>query len=91
MRVTVLGAGSWGTTVAALVARRHDTVLWSRDPEHAASIQKTRENTRYLPGTSLPDELRATSDLAEAAGHAQVLIVGIPTISWFFPGGLSRR
>jgi glycerol-3-phosphate dehydrogenase (NAD(P)+) len=79
MRVTVLGAGSWGTTVAALVAGRHDTVLWSRDAEHATLIQKTRENARYLSGTSLPDGLRATSDLAEAAGHAQVLVVGIPT------------
>lgn len=79
MRVTVLGAGSWGTTVATLVAGRHETVLWSRDPEHAAAIQKTRENERYLPGTKLPDGIRATSDLGEAAGHAQVLVVGIPT------------
>lgn len=79
MRVTVLGAGSWGTTVAALVAGRHDTVLWARNPEDAAAIQKSRENAKYLPGAPLPDGLRATSDLAEAAGHAQVLIVGVPT------------
>jgi glycerol-3-phosphate dehydrogenase (NAD(P)+) len=79
IRVTVLGAGSWGTTVASLVAGRHDTVLWARDPDDAASIQKTRENAKYLPGAVLPKRLRTTSDLAEAAGHAQVLIVGVPT------------
>jgi glycerol-3-phosphate dehydrogenase (NAD(P)+) len=79
VRVTVLGAGSWGTTVAALVAGRHDTVLWARDPEQAQAIDRTRENAKYLAGVPLPDRLRATSDLAEAAGHAQVLIVGVPS------------
>jgi glycerol-3-phosphate dehydrogenase (NAD(P)+) len=79
IRVTVLGAGSWGTTVASLVAGRHDTVLWARDPDDAAAIQRTRENAKYLPGAALPKRLRTTSDLAEAAGHAQVLIVGVPT------------
>lgn len=79
MRVTVLGAGSWGTTVAALVARRHDTVMWARDPDHVGAIEQTRENQRYLPGASLPDGLRVTSDLAEAAGHAQMLVVGVPS------------
>ncbi len=79
IRVTVLGAGSWGTTVASLVAGRHDTVLWARDPDDAEAIQRTRENAKYLPGAVLPKRLRTTSDLAEAAGHAQVLIVGVPT------------
>lgn len=79
MKVTVLGAGSWGTTVASLVARRHDTVLWARDADQAATIDRTKENTKYLAGFRLPDTLRATSDLAEAAGHAEVLIVGVPT------------
>jgi glycerol-3-phosphate dehydrogenase (NAD(P)+) len=79
VRVTVLGAGSWGTTVAALVAGRHDTLLWARDPEQAQAIDRTRENAKYLAGVPLPDRLRATSDLAEAAGHAQVLIVGVPS------------
>jgi glycerol-3-phosphate dehydrogenase (NAD(P)+) len=79
VRVTVLGAGSWGTTLAALSAGRHDTLLWARDPIHADTIDRSRENAKYLPGTPLPGGLRATSDLAEAAGHAQVLVVGVPT------------
>lgn len=81
-RVTVLGAGSWGTTVAALLAVRHDVVLWSRDEVHAAEIQSTRRNDRYLPGAQLPDRLRATADLPDAASHAEVLIVGVPTAAF---------
>jgi glycerol-3-phosphate dehydrogenase (NAD(P)+) len=79
MRVTVLGAGSWGTTVASLLARRHDTVLWARDPDVAAEIDKEKVNHRYLSDVTLPDRLHATSDLEEAVGRAQVLIVGVPT------------
>jgi glycerol-3-phosphate dehydrogenase (NAD(P)+) len=79
MRVTVLGAGSWGTSVASLLAGRHDTVLWARDEQLAETITRTNENTKYLPGITLPGPLRATSDLAEAAGHAQMLVVGVPT------------
>lgn len=79
MRVTVLGAGSWGTTVATLVARRHETLLWARDPELAAEIDEQHTNSRYLEGFPLPTGLRATADLERAARHAQVLIVGIPT------------
>jgi glycerol-3-phosphate dehydrogenase (NAD(P)+) len=81
-RVTVLGAGSWGTTVGALLADRHDVLLWSRDADHAAEIRSTHRNQRYLPDLDLPQRLRATSDLDEAAGHAQVLIVGVPTAAF---------
>jgi glycerol-3-phosphate dehydrogenase (NAD(P)+) len=80
MRVTVLGAGSWGTTVACLLTRRdHQTLLWARNPEVAAEINGEHTNTRYLPGLPLAPRLRATSDLAEAAQHAELLVVGVPT------------
>ncbi|HET9729336.1 MAG TPA: NAD(P)H-dependent glycerol-3-phosphate dehydrogenase [Acidimicrobiia bacterium] len=79
MRVTVLGAGSWGTTVASLTAGRHTTMLWARDPKVAAEVNDRHTNAAYLPGLALPTELRATSDLADAVGSAQVLIVGVPT------------
>jgi glycerol-3-phosphate dehydrogenase (NAD(P)+) len=82
MKITVLGAGSWGTTVASLAASRHDVVLWARDAEQAAAIQQTHMNERYLPGVVLPKRLRASSDLAEAVAHAQLLIVGVPTSSF---------
>src|SRR5579885_1368428 len=79
MRVAVLGAGSWGTTVAALVAPRHPTVLWARSPDVAKSITEDRVNPSYLSEHRLPDELRATADLTEAAAEADLLVVGVPT------------
>ena len=75
----MLGAGSWGTTVAALAAPRHDTVVWARNPAVAREIDEQHTNAQYLPDCALPVELRATGDLADAVGRAQVLIVGVPT------------
>ncbi len=79
MKVTVLGAGSWGTTVAALVAPRHPTTLWARSAETAAEVADAHTNHRYLPGHTLPAELVATADLADAVGQADLLVVGVPT------------
>jgi glycerol-3-phosphate dehydrogenase (NAD(P)+) len=79
MRVTVLGAGSWGTTVAALVSGRNHTVLWARDGEVASEIRKQHTNTRYLPDFTLPLELDATDDLERAVSHAELLVVGVPS------------
>jgi glycerol-3-phosphate dehydrogenase (NAD(P)+) len=80
MRVTVLGAGSWGTTVASLLCRRdHEVLLWARNPDVAAEIDGQRSNAAYLPGARLPARLRATADLEQAARHAELLVVGVPT------------
>ena len=80
MRVTVLGAGSWGTTVASLLCRRdHEVLLWARKPEVAAEVTEQRSNAAYLPGVRLPARLRGTADLEQAAGHAELLVVGVPT------------
>jgi glycerol-3-phosphate dehydrogenase (NAD(P)+) len=79
MRVTVLGAGSWGTTVATLVAGRNATVLWARDGAVAAEISEEHTNDRYLPGFTLPPELGATDDLERAVSRAELLIVGVPS------------
>ncbi|MEC9395350.1 MAG: glycerol-3-phosphate dehydrogenase, partial [Actinomycetota bacterium] len=59
-RVAVVGAGSWGTTVAALLAPVVPTVLWSRRPEVAADVAAGRGNRRYLDGYDLPGGLEAT-------------------------------
>ena len=80
MRVTVLGAGSWGTTGAALLCRRdHEVLLWARNPDVAAEVNDQRSNAEYLPDTRLPARLTATADLEEAARHAELLVVGVPT------------
>lgn len=81
MRVVVLGAGSWGTTVASLVARRHQTMLWARDPDVAHEVDRDKTNSRYLPGHRVPDSMRSTADLEEAVSHAEVLVVGVPSVA----------
>ena len=70
MNLTVLGAGAWGTALAAHVARRHPTQLWARDAAQAAQLRATRTNARYLPGVSLPACLDITTDLGAALAHA---------------------
>ena len=79
MQVTVLGAGSWGTTVAALAAGRNPTTLWARDPEVARDVAVDHANTRYLPGFALPERLHGTADLEEAVTGSDVLVVGVPS------------
>jgi glycerol-3-phosphate dehydrogenase (NAD(P)+) len=79
VRITVLGAGSWGTTVASLVARRHETVLWARDPEVAKTIATERVNSTYLPEFTLSPRLTATADIEEATCGADLLVVGVPS------------
>jgi glycerol-3-phosphate dehydrogenase (NAD(P)+) len=79
VQVTVLGGGSWGTTVAALAARNTPTVLWARDPDVAREVDEQHTNERYLEHRALPEDLRATGDLAEAASSADVLVVGVPS------------
>ena len=78
--VAVLGAGSWGTALAALIARHgHEAVLWGRDPDTVAAIDARHENPRYLPGIPLPDTLRATTDLRAALDGAGLVLVVVPS------------
>lgn len=79
VRVVVLGSGSWGTTVAGLAAKNTPTLLWSRSKETADEINVDHRNHRYLGDRKLPDTLRATADIDEAAHEADVLVVGVPS------------
>ncbi|GAA4857601.1 NAD(P)H-dependent glycerol-3-phosphate dehydrogenase [Luteimonas vadosa] len=80
MSVAVLGAGSWGTALAALIARHgHDTVLWGRDQAAVAAIDAAHENSHYLPGVVLPSSLRATADLGAALRDAGMVLVAVPS------------
>ena len=78
--VAVLGAGSWGTALASLLARNgHRTVIWGRDAEQVRAINERHENTRYLPGIPLPDSLRASTDLPATVRAADVVLVVTPS------------
>ncbi len=79
MKVTVIGAGSWGTAVAGLVAEHETTVLWARREELAAEIAAERTNQRYLPDIELPPALEATADLDAACADADVIVAGVPS------------
>lgn len=79
MKVAVVGAGSWGTTVASLVAENAPTVLWARRPELAEEIDGQHTNAAYLPGFELPAQLRGTASLAEAVRDADLLVMGVPS------------
>jgi glycerol-3-phosphate dehydrogenase (NAD(P)+) len=78
-RVAVIGAGSWGTTVASQPTANAPTVIWARDPELAEEMRSSHVNERYLPGAELDSALEATDSLEEAAADADVLVMAVPS------------
>lgn len=80
MRSTVLGAGSWGTALGAVLAGKgYPVAIWDADGEPLASIAARRENERYLPGIPLPETLRAEPDLARALEGAELVVIAVPS------------
>jgi glycerol-3-phosphate dehydrogenase (NAD(P)+) len=79
-RIAVLGAGSWGTTFAKVLADAgRDVVLWARRPEVADEINNQKLNHAYVPGIRLPESLRATADPALALDGAEAVVLGVPS------------
>ncbi len=78
LRATVLGGGSWGTTVASLVSRNTPTFIWARNSATVDEINNDHSNEAYLPGARLSPRLKATADFEEAVTSADVLIMGVP-------------
>jgi glycerol-3-phosphate dehydrogenase (NAD(P)+) len=79
IRAAILGGGSWGTTVASLVARNVPAVIWARSAETVDEINSSHSNERYLPGARLTQGLRATTSIEEAVRDADVVIMGVPS------------
>lgn len=80
-KVGVLGAGAWGTAVAQALARGgHDVVIWAMEQEVTDSINNCHENKRYLPGFTLSQGLRASTDIEEVASDREFLILGSPSL-----------
>src|SRR5438105_1491500 len=77
--VAVIGAGSWGTTVASLACSNARTVLWARSPELAEEIRARHTNERYLPDAELHPELDASSSLDDVVAAADVLVMAVPS------------
>ncbi|MFT4571472.1 MAG: glycerol-3-phosphate dehydrogenase (NAD(P)+) [Hyphomicrobiaceae bacterium] len=79
-KVGVIGAGSWGTALAALLAGKgYETTIWSRGSEVADSINKRHTNQVYLPDLKLPETLKATTDLATALQGAELIVCVVPS------------
>lgn len=81
MRIAVLGDGSWGTTLASLVAadRDHEVTLWSRDPAVASEITRRHRNSAYLPEVPLHPALQATDDLEAVLRGSALVLVAVPS------------
>ena len=75
----MVGAGSWGTTVASLVAHNAETTLWARRDDLADEINSRHTNSAYLPSATLPDTLRASSDLDALIAAADVVAMAVPS------------
>ncbi|MEO4053182.1 NAD(P)H-dependent glycerol-3-phosphate dehydrogenase [Solibacillus sp. CAU 1738] len=79
-QVTVLGAGSWGTALALVLAENgHNTLVWTHREDQAVEINEHHTNKKYLPNTILPNNLVATANLEQAVNHASTIIVAVPT------------
>ena len=76
--LAVLGAGAWGTALAAVLCARHRVTLWARDPAQARSIATQRRNVRYLPEIALPESLAVSHDLEKAVSGAELLLAATP-------------
>ena len=77
-RVSIIGAGSWGTALACALAGGGETYLWSRDPEQAEVMKRDRRNPRYLEDAEIPASVVITTDIADAVYRVPVIILAVP-------------
>ncbi len=82
LKTALLGGGSWGTTVASLVAKNAPTKMWARNAQTVEEINKHHRNERYLPGAKLTESLKATDSIKKAVKNADVIVMGVPAQSF---------
>lgn len=79
-KITVVGDGGWGTTLAMLLNQKGNSVtLWGAFPDYTETMKSKRENVKFLPGIKIPDTIGFTSDLAAAVGGAEILVLAVPS------------
>ncbi|RMG39023.1 MAG: NAD(P)-dependent glycerol-3-phosphate dehydrogenase, partial [Methanobacteriota archaeon] len=80
LKIGVIGAGSWGTTLAILLAQKgYRVTLWVYEADQLEIMRQKRENIKYLPGISLPDNLVLSGNLSETVSKAEYLVLAVPT------------
>ncbi|PWG05353.1 NAD(P)H-dependent glycerol-3-phosphate dehydrogenase [Polaribacter aquimarinus] len=82
LKVGLLGAGSWGTTVACLTAKNCDTTIWARDINTVKEINQNNTNEKYLPNAILHKGLKASHSIKDTVKNADVIVMGIPSQSF---------
>ena len=80
MKISVLGAGGWGTTLGILLnENKHQVTLWEYEEEYAEYLIANRINKKYLPGINIPNEIEITHDLESAAENREIIVLAVPT------------
>jgi glycerol-3-phosphate dehydrogenase (NAD(P)+) len=80
MKISILGAGGWGTTLSILLnSNGHDVTLWEFNTEYAKTLANYRENFYYLPKIKIPKEIEITNDLLKAASGKELIVIATPT------------
>ncbi len=80
MRVSILGAGGWGTTLAILLSERNnDVTLWEYFPDYAKVLGKKRENIKFLKGVKIPRKIKITNKLDEAVEGSGIIVIAVPS------------
>lgn len=79
--ITVLGAGSWGTTLAILLSDQYNINLWEFDKPACENLKRDRENKMFLPGKSFPESIKITNDIKEAINNTEVVLFAVPSFA----------
>ena len=80
MKVTVLGAGAWGTALARLLHQcKLEATLWGHDAAHVDEIRRAKRNERFLPGINVPREIKLETNLGNAISEAECVVVAVPS------------
>jgi len=79
-KITVLGDGGWGTTLAMILnAKGNKVAMWGVFPEYIDTMKSARENVKFLPGIKIPDPISLTSDIAAAVRDADIIVLAAPS------------
>ncbi len=79
-KISVLGAGSWGTALAIQAARNGtQTMLWGHNPDHMRNLAQDKQNKRYLAGLTFPELLQVTDNVKVAAQYSEILLISVPS------------
>ena len=79
-KICVLGAGSWGSALALVLAKKgYEVSLWTLNEEQANKINKTKENIEYLPGVLFPNHIKVTTDIEDSVTNSKLIVLAIPS------------